>query len=402
MNFKLSSLIITSFIFFYFNNLFSQNKRSIEFDNLDNSYFKWKDFSFNHPWEKIKSVCSLEKIITYKKDFQDYYCGDISDTTKSYLLQNNIYHEFNNVWFDQVVLHISGSSGARPRLNNSSLCFIKQLSDSNKAKSLYQEMLKVFKMKYGNSHTEYLGKYNEPNIIENTPSPKIKTGHERAVVDSVTVDIGYLSDKCPFFLEEQTQWIGKNNIYLKLSYIQENNLIIFIVSEYSSKIFNKNARNWYNESEYDEKITTAFKEFDSRSVYKGLKFGSLKSEVQKLVNFKKTDNSREYAVETEKYKKWLDITFDHCHMSFNKKNQFYDVMLSIDEYAEKDYEQLLNELIELFGSPKGFKEINNDAEFTTWLGKNIIVFVMRSNNRSIDIDISYKRLNDWSVTDKLY
>lgn len=365
--------------------LYSQrNKPTPELNTLDNTFFRWKEFSFIQPWYKVKKLCDFEKIETYKNEYQNYYCGDISDTTKSYLLQGKAYHEFNNIWFDQVVLRIIGSTTSR--FNYSSLYFIKQFNDSIKANLLYKEILQSFKTKYGNSYTKHLERY------------------KKEIVDSMTENTiyAYLNENNPFSAVDETEWNGNSNIHLKLSFIQERNLIILSVSEYPSKSFYINSRNWFSESDYDEKFTDAFKEFDNKNGYKGLKFGMLKSVVKNIVKYKEPDMLKQYPVVASEYKNWFYIPFDYCYLMFNKKNQLYDVSLSKDEYSNDDYEQFLKELIELFGNPTKYKEKSSESEFTLWEGKNLNFFIMRPKDKSIYVDFSCVALDDTLPTDKLY
>ena len=355
-----------------------------ELSSLDNSFFKWKDFSFNKPWEKVKDKCGIEKIEAYTNDCQTHFCGNISDTTKSYLLQSRDYHEFNDIWFDQVILHLIGSTTSR--FNYSSLYFTKQFNDSIKANLAYKEILKLFKTKYGDNYTGHFERY------------------KKEIADSMTENTLYacLNENNPCSAVDETEWNCNRDIHLKLSFIQESNLIILSVSEYPSKSFYPNARNWFKESEYDEKFTAAFKEFDAKNGYKGLKFGMLKSATKNIVKYRAPDILKQYSVASIEYKNWFYIPFDYCYLMFNKKNQLYNVSLSKDEYSNADYEQFLKELIELFGNPTTYKDKSGESEFTLWKGKNLNFLIMRPKDKSIYVDFSCVALDDTSPTDKLY
>jgi hypothetical protein len=371
-----------------------------ELKMLDSGYFKWKEFAFNKPWEKVKKTCDIEKIERYMYEYQNYYCGDISDTTKSYLILNKVYHEFNNIWFDQVILHVVGST--RSRFNYSSIYFLRQFSDSIKAKSVYKGMLQAFKVKYGNNATKPLTKFIEKENIDISHDPTANMASPKKITDSTFVFVPYLNENNPFSTVEETEWNGKNNIYMTLYFIKEANLIILSVNEHASKSFNIQARNWYKESEYDEQFTEAFKEFDNRNGYKDLKFGMQKSAVKNIVKFKEADIMKKILVTAPQYKNWFYIPFDFCHIMFNKKNQLYDVTLSKDEYSDNDYEQFLKELIELFGDPTTYKQESERAELTLWNGKNIHFFVVRFKDGSLYADFYCASLDDSSPTDKLY
>lgn len=201
---------------------------------------------------------------------------------------------------------------------------------------------------------------------------------------------------------DETEWWGKDNIHLKLSYIKESSLIILTVDESSFQTYWGNASNWFKESEYDEKFTAAFKEFDSKNGYKGLKFGMLKTAVNNVVKYKAPDLMKQYSVINAEYKNWFYIPFQDCKITFNKKNQLYSVALSKNEFSNIDYEQFLKELIDLFGEPKIYKEKSGDYELTNWQGKNISLIIMRPNDQSIYISLSSFSLNDYSPSDKLY
>lgn len=379
------AILLIFLLSYSFIQVYSQPKTSTpEFLALDNSLFKWKEFSFSRPWEKVKKSCDIEKIETYENDYQNYFCGNISDTTKSYTLDNKNYHEFNSVWFDQVILHIIGSTTSR--FNYSSLYFIKQFSNSAQASISYNDILKSFKSKYGNSFTKHLEKY------------------KKEIADSVSQNTiyTYLNQSSPFSKVDETEWSGSDNIHMKLSFIEETNLMVLSVKEYASKSFDINARNWFSESNSDENFSDAFKEFDNKNGYKGLKFGMLKSVVKNIVKYKDPDMLKQYEVATSEYKNWFYIPFDFCYLMFNKKDKLYDVSLSKDEYSNSDYEQFLADLSELFGSPMTYKEKNRNSEYTLWEGRNINFFVMRPNDGSIYVDFNCFGLDDTSPTDKLY
>jgi hypothetical protein len=361
-----------------------RNQPALELVTLDKGFFRWKDFSFNEPWNKVKNTCYIEQIQLYRSEYQNYYCGHISDTTKSYTLNNNAYHEFNGFWFDQVILHISGSTTSQ--YNHNSLHFIKETNDPTQARLLYKKILQSFQLKYGNGNSNHLEKY------------------KKEVADSMQPNstYSYLNDLNPFSIVDATEWRGENNISLKLSLMPEVGLIILSVKEYLTKSLYIKSRNWFFESNYDERFTNTFKEFDNRKGYKGLKFGMLKSAAKNIVKFKDANIMKEYLVTTQDYRNWFYIPFDYCHLSFNKKGQLFDVTLTKNEYSNYDYEQFIKELIEMFGSPNKHKDRKGDFEYTIWRGKYITFFVMRSQDQSLYVDFNGVGLDDTLPTDKLY
>lgn len=361
-----------------------QFKQTPEFELLDKTFFKWKGFSFNQPWDKIKKQCALNKIEAYNNEYLDYYCGAITDTRKSYLFQNKLFLEFDNISFDQVVLHIIGSKTSR--FNYSSLFFIKEFNDSIKANFEYKVLLQSLNTKYGYSNTTQFEKF------------------KKEIPDSLTrnTERKYLNKKNPFSQVAKTEWNGKAKIHMELIFIQERNLVILSIKEYTSKSFYSNSRNWFSESEYDEKFTIAFKEFDRKNGYKGLKFGMLKSMAKNIVNYKAPDILKQYEVVTPEYKNWFYIPFDYCHLMFNKKNQLYDVTISKNEYSSDEYDFFLKELLELFGNPTKYREKSEDSELTIWQGRNLNILVMRPKDGSIYVDFNCVKLDDYLPTDKLY
>ncbi|MDR3669027.1 MAG: hypothetical protein P4L35_19530 [Ignavibacteriaceae bacterium] len=358
-----------------------RNQTTANFDFLDKSFFKWKQFSFNQPWERLKEICDLEKIDAYSDTYLDFYCGNISSTSKSYLLNNKIYHSFDDIGFDQVILHMKGST--KSAFNNNSIYFIKQESDSVKSNAIYKEILKDLKKKYGDVHTEHMKKNAEDSITGNSVRET-------------------LSENYPFPSIEQTKWEGRSNIYMTLCFSKENNFIILSVQEYPTRsLLTSKTNNLFAESEYDETFTTIFKDFEKRNGYKQLKFGLPKATVENMVKLKRPDALRQYAVVNYEYKNWFHIHFDDCNLTFNKNNKLYDVQLSKEGFTNDEYEKFLIEIISLFGEPKKQKD-NSNGEYAVWNGKSMTVIVMRPDENSIFVDFECIRLDDSSPSDKLY
>lgn len=379
---KIKQILFVVLLLFNYAHIYSQiNKLYPAFKALDNSCFKWKEFSFEQPWEKVKRICEIEKIEHYDSDYQNFYCGYISDTTKSYIINNEIYHEFNDISYDQVILHIVGSTTSS--FNYSSLYFIKQFSDSIRANFLYKQILNSFKTKYGNCETSHSDNYRRGITT-------IKGGH-----------LNISDESAPYPSVDETYWQG-NNVFLKLSFIKEGNFIMLSVRNDFLHNFNSQSKNWFFESNCDENYNDAFKEFDAKKCYKKLKFGITKTEVKNIIKYKDADILKQYLVTTPEYNNWFDIHFDFCKLTFNKKNKLYDVSLSKDEYSDDDYEQFLKDLIEMFGEPTTYKEKKGDNEFTLWKGMNIYFFVMRPQDKSLYVSFYCVGLDDSSSTDKLY
>lgn len=394
--YKLSLLL---FIEFFFSNpqLYSQdNEKTIEFHTLDNSNFKWKEFSFNQPWEKVKTACDLMKIEYYEEEYEQYYIGVISPTNKPYLIQNNIYHEFANIHFNKVILDVKGSANSYFHFNR--LYFIKQWENSNDSKYQYTKMLNIFKKKYGNTDTETLTKeWNDTITVETGDSVyKYKRNNTFS-----TAKIN-LSDDNPFSIIEQTEWRGSKNICMKLAFMPEENIVILTIEEYPNKSIPHVDKKWFQESEYNEQFTRVFKEFDSKNGYKNLKFGALKSTIKTLVNLKEDDLVKQSIVTTPQYKNWFYTHFDNCFLKFNKKTQLCDVTLWKTDFSDEDYNKLLKELTELFGKPTKLKYYNNDLEITLWEGRKINLFIMRTNKNGIFVDFNSYLLDDTSISDNLY
>lgn len=61
---------------------------------LDKSHFVWKGFSFSASWLAVKKETGLVKVSDYQEDYMNRYCGEISDTKKSYQVTSDNYLEF--------------------------------------------------------------------------------------------------------------------------------------------------------------------------------------------------------------------------------------------------------------------------------------------------------------------
>jgi hypothetical protein len=380
-------ILVTVLVFLKLSVAYSQqNKLTENFNQLDNSFFKWKDFSFIQSWEKLKKICDLEKIDEYKDDLLNAICGEISEIEKHYYLNNEKYHEFNGEIYDKVILKIEGSKISAK--NNSSLFFIKKFSDSSSSITFHKKLLSGYKLKFGNNATSYnkLERVKDSAIIEN-----ISSGHSYDSLQALTV--------------EETQWRGKKNIKMTLTFLHELNIIVLEVSEYVSKVFvgNNNSINFFKDSEYDENFYTPFKEFDKKNGYKNLKFGMPKSVVKNIVKFKEPDILKQYRVVNNEYKNWFYIPFDNCDLRFNKKAQLYEITLTkYDEYSDDEYEQFLNELISLFGNSTEYKEKSDNLEYSMWKGKNFNFLVFRFKEKNIAVQFVADNLDDSLPSDKLY
>ena len=348
---------------------------------MDSSYFKWKDFSFIQPFQKINKICGLDKLSSYPENYLDFYCSSISDTNKAYSINNKVYKEFDYINFDRVILNIRQNViMSTVEVNRNSLCFIKQLNDPLIAKDTYRQILKSFNLKYGSRATKFQQKNEMPDI------------------DCA----GCLEESCPFSKEEVTTWRGESEIDMYLIYVREKNLILLIVEDNGIKRGWLNKRSLYEDSEYEENFKAAFKEFDTRKEFKGLKFGTTKVGIKNLVQLE-TDNQKGYDIINKEYKNWFDIKFDLCNIGFNKKNQFFTVLLFKSDFTNDDYEKLLSDLTSLFGNPNVFKEMKGNNTWTIWNGKNIDLSIMRPpNDKIIGVRINCFTLDDSSPTDKLY
>jgi hypothetical protein len=378
------SFIIACLLIIKWNGLYSQGTNpNVALDLLDKSHFGWKGFSFGTSWLKVKNLTGLEKIDAYQEDYQNYYCGKITDTAKSYLVNNEEYHEFNGLRFDQVFLHLKGSKITL--LNYNELIFIRHPTDSAETTIVYKKLLQSLKRKFGDRLTQHLDKYRQ----ENSGSDMGKSIHL------------YLNRANPFSAIDETEWQGYQNVVLRLHYVAEANLIILTVSEYPTKVLS-NPVNWFRDAEYDENFASAFKEFDSRNGYKGLKFGMSREEVKKIIQLKATAIAREYSVITDLYRHWFYVLFDDCSVTFNKRGHLYDVSLLKVSYDDEDYKQLLKSLSDLFGYPTTYREKSGDDEFTLWKGKKLMVIILRPKNGSMSIDFNSPKLDDSSPADALY
>ena len=358
--------------------------------NSDDFYkmpkFKWNDFSFDQSWDKIKKGTEAEKYLAFDEKLQSFFNMGISDSTKYYKLHDTKYQRMFGLFFSDVILKIE----KKPSYNNEGnvLSFFESLPDNSLALNFLKHLEDSLNKKYG-LNTKKKNQYYKKSAE--------KTTDQKA--DGPAFDKSYLDESLSYSYIEETNWFFKNFI-INLTYIPEQNFIKLRFRE--NLIYSHSGNRLFFESEYDEKFTTAFKEFDNKNGYKSLKFGMLKSVVKNIVKYKDPDILKQYAVTSAQYKNWFYIPFDYCYLIFNKKNQLYDVSLSKDEYSNADYEQFLKELIELFGNPTTYKDKSGDSEFTLWKGKNLNFFIMRSKGKSIYVDFNCVALDDTSPTDKLY
>lgn len=352
---------------------------------LEDGFFKWNQFSFTQNWHTLVTACQLDKLSMYPEYYFDHFCGPITDTGKSYLLENAAYHTFNHFQFDRVLLHITGSRHSSFSIG--SLFFIKKLENPNLARKYYTEMLQSFKKAYGNVLTRHLTKYRQSQIDSLQPG----------------TDLMFLNDSYPFESAELTEWKGYRHIYFQIDYIDEASLIVLSVYEYPENAIKRTTTGGlYAASEYEEKFSNAFKEFDNRNGYKKLKFGMSRSAVANLVPLKPTQDTHDFKVESMGYRNWFDIQFDFCDLTFNKKNQLYDVQLFKADFSDQAYFKMIKDLYELLGNASKYRESSNDAEFTSWKGRKINLILMRGKESSISVDITAAILDDSSPADKLY
>jgi hypothetical protein len=391
MNFETPDFLLRQFLScFCFLNLisfsgYSQHKGNANFLQLDKSLIQWKEFSFAQPWNKLKSTCDLQKVDGLSPDYLEFYCGDVADTTKSYLFRSEQYHQFASFHFDQVVLHVCGHPHSP--VNYSKLSFVKQLSDALASEIIYKALLDTLKSKYGRVYTDRAEKM----------APGKVAGAE---------DVGknWLNDRNPFSAVEESTWEGGDNFYMSLYYMRENNLIILTFSEYfEACIINPRLRNLFLESEYDEKMTDVFKEFDKSNGYKGLKFGQSKLSIKNLATLKGPSAENDYEVVTESYHKWFDTQFDLCNVRFNKRGLFYNLTLLKASFSDDEYTRFLSELTDLFGQAARYKIRSDATETSIWQGQHMEISILRNlGNESLYIDFTSPKLDDSSPTDKLY
>jgi hypothetical protein len=384
---NLQQRLICCFCFFYliFFKGYGQHKGNANFLQLDKSLIRWNEFSFAQPWNKLKAACDLYKVEALTPDYLEFYCGNITDTTKSYLLRSAHYHQFAGFHFDEVILHVSGH--AHSPVNYSMLSFIKQLSDSLAGEIIYKSLLDTLKGKYGRVYTQH--------------AEKMALGKVAGAED---VGKTWLNKHNPFSAVEESQWDGGDNFYMSLYYMRENNLIILTFSEYfETCMINQQIRNLFLESEYDEKMTDAFKAFDKSNGYKRLKFGQPKLAIKNLVALKGPSTENDYEVMTESYSRWFDMQFDLCNLRFNKRGLLYNLTLLKASFSDYEYANFLNELTDLFGPAAEYKVHSNASETTIWQGQHMEIAVLRNlENGSLYIDFNNPKLDDSSPTDKLY
>jgi hypothetical protein len=240
------------------------------------------------------------------------------------------------------------------------LFFIKHFDDSLSANNKYKSILILFRNKFGNGKT-----------------------------------------MAPFEDIETNVWIGKENITMYLNYNKIENSIVLSIEQNASSII-RYRNNLFQESEYSEKFTKYFKEFDNRNGYKGLKFGMQQQQVKTIVKIKGPNILKHYEVLNDVYKEWFYQKFDFCYLSFNTEKRLYDVELEKDVFSDQDYGTFLKEATDLFGTPNEFRSIVGEAEITRWIGNNFYVAIMRLKDGSLGVSLDALDLDDTSPSDKLY
>lgn len=282
-------------------------QNSAAFKALDKTFFTWKEFSFAKSWTQIEAASKAVKLAKYPKEYYSYFCPDISDSSKSYTLTSEGYRAFEGLAFDHAFLNVRGSQSS---FNVSALYFVREFGDSAEAVAAYSRFLKRMKTKYGNQFSQLLEK--------GSPADSVIAGSYIS-----------LSDDSYFSSIESTKWEMGENIFIHVDFMHENNLLVLTVSEnWDKALFHPNARNWLNESDYEEIHTAIFKEFDKKNVFKSLQFGTARTTVAAKYRLGGPNDMNQYQVSDPNLKSWFYTSFEECALSFNKKGLLYNATLS--------------------------------------------------------------------------
>lgn len=365
-------LVIVFFLISYKTSLAQKLKNNYE-NPREMSLLKGDFFSGN--WNSTKKYYNVEKIFFAENLITKIILADptleIRKGYKLYSINNFKIRDIANVKFDQAYILVKPSN----TYNKSVFYFIKQADDYINSDSQYLKIKSYLTSKYGNS-TNYTSPKKDAPTETNFPD----TTMYLTPIDESSCNLHVWNNK-------QTR--------INLSYYKD---IQYLLLSIENK--NQNTINWFNESEYEEKFTSEFKQFDENNGYKKLKFGMTKTGVKAIVKYQNNDLFKNYKVENNEYIFWFDRRFDNCYLRFNKKNQLFQVSLQKTNQTDEEYEIFLNECIEMFGKP--LVKTTKDYTDNYWIGKNIAIYLTRWKDGETYVIIKNDSLDDSQASDKLY
>ncbi|MBX9891797.1 MAG: hypothetical protein K2Y12_05695 [Chitinophagaceae bacterium] len=330
---------------------------------------------FGGNWNSTKKHFNAEKIFFAENLITKIILTDptleIRKGYKLYSINNFRIRDIANVKFDQAYILVKPSN----TYNKSVFHFIKQADDYINSDSQYLKIKSYLTSKYGKS--------------TNFTSPKKDALTETNFSDTTMYITPIDESSCNLHV-----WNNKQT-RIKLSYYKDIQYLLFSIENK-----NQNTINWFNESEYEEKFTTEFKQFDENNGYKKLKFGMTTTVVKLIVKYQNNDLSKSYSIENNEYKFWFDRYFDNCYLRFNKKGILFQISLQKTNQTDEEFKIFLNECKEMFGTP--MVTLEKRYTYNYWIGKNISIYLSRWNDGETYVIIKNDSLDDSQASDKLY
>lgn len=141
-------------------------------------------------------------------------------------------------------------------------------------------------------------------------------------------------------------------------------------------------------SQYDFiNLTDEFKEIDEENSFRGIKFGTLQSEVKQIVKFRDSEFNTPFVLPTDqpKYAHWKGIDFEKfTDFCFSKEKKFSEVTLSFRYYNRKEFDDFVTKIRKILGNNHF---VDEKVGFERWCGKNIQIAISLKYDES---DIPYK------------
>lgn len=328
--------------------------------------FKWKNFSFYQNWKQIKYSLKLDWNLTGTfpdiiYSFPNNY--ELNESQSFYKLKNLNYDTIFSTGFNISFFHLDRN------IKNNELLFIKQISENDEEDFL------------NNTSNDFNKLYNNILKISGSENLFYKT-------------------------EDSIKWI-KNGISIKLEKYKslinvKEGIIILTITPRDSYLYSYLHKDIFFDSQYEERFTQEFKEFDSSNGYKLLKFGTPKFNLTDKYKLIETNQNRTYKIEKKQFSSWGGILFDEFNIFFNKKDLLTGVILLKESISEDDFDSFINVITKLLGSPSS-NTVDKDIKYFIYTGKKINIIISRSiSNKIFSVEIYNSKLDDSKESDILY
>ncbi|MDH7459892.1 hypothetical protein QEG73_01340 [Chitinophagaceae bacterium 26-R-25] len=375
-----------------------QKKAAYSFAH-DRTTFKWKEFSYNQSWNSIHHLCQLQRLDHYDESYMSFFLGDPA-RMKIYKINNATYKAIDNIQFGDAFIALSGNEAS----TSNALFFIKKFDSYQDAKLYYVDALKKLTARYGDGNTEHVTKEADNSQSDLPVSRQFLTPANAEYHSKSTPfneDQKVLAEECPYQFMEDSEW-SNFEININFSFFPEENLLLMRIYKPASLEVKSKAIDWLHESNYNEDLTEAFREFDRKASYKDLPLGSTLAYVQSHVKLGPSNDPKTFWVKNYNYRFWYDIEFENCFLQFNKKHQLFCINLETSRFDEEAYNSFISDLSQLFGPPGGTFAKDGDTKGVIYTGKNITIDIMFDDKHVLTVFIMFPKVNDYSPTDKLY